>query len=170
MEQSSELPAAEQTASASPSSDVATDGPDGRFIDPLLEELVGDWRLTRRFRSRTERNDVRVEWILNHQFLQLHMLDVKSPPGYEALVTIGYVYESSRYVVYWLDSFGGKYSAKGSGQRDEDTIRFEFQYPDGLLHNTFTLDRATGRWRSLIEQQDETGAWSVFCEDTLERR
>ena len=145
------------------------DGPHVRFEDALLDNLTGDWKLTRKIGQRLEENHVQVEWILNHQFVQIHMQDVKSPPSYEALVLIGYEQENGRYVIYWLDTFGGRYSEKGFGTREGDSIRFVFQYPDGVLHNTFTWNVESQTWRSLIEQQDEQGQWSVFAEDSLQR-
>ena len=33
-------------------------------------------------------NRVKAEWVLNHQFLLVHMKDVNSPPNYEAMVFI----------------------------------------------------------------------------------
>src|SRR5205085_1926976 len=66
------------------------DGPKRIFRDDLLDNLVGDWKLTRKIRGRTVENTVTVGWVLNHQFLQLHMKDVAQPPAYEAIVLIGY--------------------------------------------------------------------------------
>src|SRR5690349_13649496 len=43
-----------------------------QLADPLLDELVGDWQVTRTFRSgRTVQNNVHAEWVLNHQWLKL---------------------------------------------------------------------------------------------------
>ena len=145
------------------------DGPDVRFEDPLLDRLAGQWHLTRRIGRRLEENRVKAGWILNHQFLQIHMIDVKTPARYEAMVTIGFDQPNRRYVIHWLDTFGGEFSEKGFGTREGDSIRFVFQYPDGLLHNTFTWSEENRTWRSLIEQQNERGEWSVFAEDHLQR-
>lgn len=145
------------------------DGPHVRFEDALLDQLIGELKLSRKIGNRLEENHVKAEWILNHQFLQIHMKDVKSQPRYEALVLIGYDHAQGRYVVYWLDTFGGKFSEKGTGTREGNSIQFVFQYPDGLLHNTFTWNAESQTWRSLIEQHDEQGQWSVFAEDNLQR-
>jgi hypothetical protein len=145
------------------------DGPHTGFEDALLDKLTGEWRLSRKIRNSLEENHVKAEWILSHQFFQIHMKDVKSPPTYEALVLVGYNHELGQYVVYWLDVFGGKFSEKGTGTREGDAIRFVFPYPDGLVHNTFTWNAESQTWRSLIEQQDENGQWSVFAEDSLQR-
>ena len=55
------------------------DGPARIFNDDLLNNLVGDWNLKREIQGRTVENTVRVEWVLNHQFLRIHMQDVKRP-------------------------------------------------------------------------------------------
>jgi hypothetical protein len=62
------------------------DGPNRPFKDDLMENLVGDWKLTRQIRGQTVQNTVKVEWVLNHQFLRIHMRDVATPAQYEAMV------------------------------------------------------------------------------------
>ena len=52
------------------------DGPKRIFKDEFIENLVGDWKLTRKIRGKEVQNTVKAEWVLNHQFLQLHMKDV----------------------------------------------------------------------------------------------
>jgi len=153
-----------------PTPETPVHGPQTRFDDDLLEHLTGDWKLSRRIRQQLVENQVHVEWILNHQFLQIHMKDIQTPSEYEALVHIGYEHEHQRYVIYWLDTFGGRFSEKGYGTRHGQSLRFVFQYPDGLLHNTFTCNAEDHTWHSLIEQQDKQGQWSVFAEDRLQRR
>jgi hypothetical protein len=66
------------------------DGRNRVFRDELLDNLVGDWKLTRKIRGQSVENSVRAEWTLNHQFLLVHMKDVSNPPSYEAMVFIGY--------------------------------------------------------------------------------
>jgi hypothetical protein len=66
------------------------DGSNRIFLHEFLDNLVGDWKLTRKLRGRTAENSVKAEWTLNHQFLLVHMKDVSTPPNYEAMVFIGY--------------------------------------------------------------------------------
>jgi len=144
------------------------DGPNRIFRDELLDKLAGNWKLTRKIRGRTVENSVRAEWVLNHQFLLVHMKDVATPSTYEAMVYIGYDNASERYVVHWLDLFGGRFSETlGYGSRSGNSIKFVFEYPDGPFHNTFTWDEKTGGWNFLLETKDKTGKWVVFAEDTL---
>ena len=144
-----------------------SDGRGGQFSDPLLDHLLGDWHVIRRFGSgRTVENMVHVEWVLNHQFLQLHYLDLAEPPHYEAMVFIGYDTAQHHYICHWLDSLGGGFSALGDGQRDAagQSIEFTFNYPEGKLTNRFSFDPAAQTWTSLMRQQ-EKAQWKLFAED-----
>ena len=96
------------------------------------------------------------------------MKDIASPPAYDAMVFIGYDNAGERYVVHWLDNFGGRFSETlGYGVRSGNSIKFVFEYPDGPFHNTFTWDERTGGWNFLAQTKDKTGKWVVFAEDTL---
>lgn len=144
------------------------DGPTRIFKDDLLDNLVGNWKLKREIQGRTAENSVTVAWVLNHQFLQIHMKDVKKPATYEAMVFVGYDNTSERYVVHWLDVFGGRFSETlGYGKRSGNSIKFVFEYPDGPFHNTFIWTPETKGWRFLMEQKNKNGTWGVFAQDTL---
>lgn len=152
---------------------VAQEPLDGRhrtFNDELLENLVGEWKLTRQIRGQSLENTVTVEWVLNHQFLRVHMKDVRKPAQYEAMVFIGYDNMSERYVVHWIDVFGGRSSETlGYGRRNGNSIKFVFEYPDGPFHNTFTWNPENKTWKFLGEQKTQAGKWTTFAEDTLRR-
>ena len=148
----------------------ALDGPKHIFQDELLEHLVGNWMLTRAIRGQEVQNSVQAGWVLNHQFLQVHMKDVASPPAYEAFVYVGYDNTSERYVVHWLDAYGGRFSETlGFGTRDGNSIRLVFEYPDGPFHNTWTWDPASGSWSFAMKSKDASGQWKPFAEDSLRR-
>ena len=148
----------------------ALDGPGRIFNDDLLNNLVGDWKLKREIQGRTAENTASVEWVLNHQFLRIHMKDVKKPAMYEAMVFVGYDNTSERYVAHWLDVFGGRFSETlGYGKRSANSIKFVFEYPDGPFHNTFTWNSETKTWRFLMEHKNKEGKWVVFAKDELTR-
>lgn len=145
------------------------DGPSRIFRDPFIDNLVGEWRLVRQIRGREVENSVSADWVLNHQFLRIHMKDVADPPTYEALVYIGYQQADERYVVHWLDVYGGKFSAIGYGKRVGDTIAFVFQYDDGPFYNTFKWDARTESWTFTMESAGKDGKREPFAVDTLRR-
>jgi Protein of unknown function (DUF1579) len=159
------VPAHQHTARA----DEPPDGPKRIFKDEFIENLSGDWKLTRKIRGKEVENKVKVEWVLNHQFLQLHMKDTADPPAYEALVLIGYAHADRKYVAHWCDTYGGKFSAVGHGARSGDSIEFEFKYPDGPFFNIFTWDAKAKRWTFRMESQNKDGKRVPFAEDTLRR-
>ncbi len=62
-------------------SPAPVDGREAKFEDALLDKLVGNWHVVRKFgNGRTAENTVRVGWVMNHQFLELHYVDVATPP------------------------------------------------------------------------------------------
>jgi hypothetical protein len=143
----------------------------GEFRDAFLDNLVGDWHVERKFgNGRTVENTVHVEWVLNHQFIELHYRDLATPPKYEATVFIGYDTAEQRYVCHWIDYFGGQFSALGHGEIDNEkrAIEFTSNYRDGPFTNKFSFDPATKTWISLMRQQ-EKGEWKLFAEDRFTR-
>jgi hypothetical protein len=149
--------------------DEPPDGPKRIFKDDLIENLAGDWKLSRKIRGKELTNKLTAQWVLNHQFLELHMVDVADPPQYEAIVLIGYSYADKRYVAHWCDTYGGKFSAVGYGKRTGDKIEFEFQYPDGPFFNTFSWDAKAKQWTFRLENSAKDGKRSLFATDTLRR-
>jgi len=145
--------------------------PDGYskiFHDEFLNNLAGDWKLTRKIHGQTSQSEVHAEWVLNHQFLLIHMKETSDPSQYEAIVYIGYDNTSERYVAHWIDVGGGRFSETlGYGTRDGNSIKFNFEYPDGPFHNTFIWHPETKSWVSLMEHKDQRGQWVNFAEDRL---
>ena len=140
------------------------------FNDPFIDQLAGEWTLTRQIRGKEVENSLRAEWVLNHQFLQIHMKDVADPPAYEAFVYIGYQQSAQRYVAHWMDVFGGKASAVGYGKRSGDSIEFAFQYDDGPFYNTFTWDTLGQGWIFKMESVGKDGKRQLFAIDTLRKK
>jgi hypothetical protein len=139
--------------------------------DPLLDKLIGDWNVERKFGSgRTAKNLVHAEWVLQHQFVKLHYSDAASPPTYEAIVLIGYDSIGKHYLCHWADNFGGDYSADGFAPREEasNAMEFKFEFHDGQLTNRFAFDPQSSTWVSTI-RQTEKGEWKLFCEDRFTR-
>jgi len=157
-------------SAAQGAADDPLDGPKRIFHDDLLDNLAGKWSLTREIRGKTQQNTVEAEWLLNHQFLRIHMKDVATPPAYEAMIFIGYDNASERYVAHWIDIYGGRTSETlGYGKRNGNAIAFNFEYPDGPFHNTFAWDPSNKQWICRMENKDAAGNWKPFATDTLRR-
>jgi hypothetical protein len=147
------------------------DGRERILQDQLLDNLAGEWKLTRKFKTRTVENVAKAEWVLNHQFLLLKMKDLSTPTQYEANIYIGYDNASDRYVAHWIDVFGGRFSETlGYGTRNGDSIKFVFEYPDGPFLNTFTWNPEKKSWTFLMQHKDQSGKWTLFAEDTLMKK
>jgi hypothetical protein len=146
------------------------DGPSHVFSDPLLDHMVGVWHLSGKVMGRNADHLVEVNWILNHQFLQIHEKDVSASPAangtvpYEAMVLVGYDNTSERYVAHWNDVFGGRFSETlGYGVRSGDEVRFVFEYPDGPFHTTFRWLPESHQWTWLMQTKNKTGQWTDFA-------
>jgi Protein of unknown function (DUF1579) len=146
---------------------------DGRgriFHDELLDNLVGEWKITRKFKTRTVENTAQVEWVLNHQFLLIKMKDANNPPQYEANIYLGYDNASDRYVAHLIDVFGGRFSETlGYGTGSGNIIKFVFEYPGGPFLNTFTWNSDKKSWTFLMQQKDQNGKWTLFAEHLVRK-
>ena len=158
------------------------DGESHPFYDSLLDGLVGTWRVSGKIAGQEINQYCESAWVLNHQFLRVNFIDSETKrlrdsgdrqerAEYEALVFIGYDNMSERYVVHWLDVFGGRFSETiGFGRlNNENSIKFVFEGPDGPLHNTVSRNPSNGTWSIIIEQKDGQGRWTTFAVETLHR-
>ena len=142
-------------------------GPPPALKDPFLDNFVGDWSVSRKMgNGRTIETTVRGEWVLKHQFIQLHYGAGERAGEYEALVFIGFDVTAKSYVCHWLDVFASHYSGVGRGKLDPNLLGIEFGFDsrEGSLANKFGFDPETKSWTSLI-RQDENGQWKTFAEE-----
>jgi hypothetical protein len=103
-------------------------------------------------------------WILQGQFLSLHMKDVTDPPAYEANLLIGIDSSKNEYVAHWLDSFGGAGArVVGLGPITAEGIEIVYPYTEQRFRNTFNYAADTDEWTLVIESAQKSGEWSVFA-------
>jgi hypothetical protein len=146
------------------------DGRNTKTNDQLLENLVGTWDATGQVRGRAVENVFTASWVLNHQFVELHLLDKGQPPQYEAILFLGLDHMSERYVVHWIDVFGGRASETlGFGVRADNSMKLMFEYPDGPFRDTFAWSPAKNTWHFLLETKNDEGKWFTFAEYDLRR-
>jgi hypothetical protein len=138
------------------------------FQDDLLDKMAGQWKLSGTIRGKNVEHSVEAQWVLNHQFLQVHEKDLATAPAYEASVMIGYDNLSERYVAHWLDVFGGRFSETlGYGTRSGDQIEFVFEYPDGPFRTLFRWVPDKKQWQWQMRTKDNSGKWVEFSNLTL---
>lgn len=139
------------------------DGPNHPFVDDLLDHLAGTWKATGQMRGQPVIHSIDASWVLNHQFLRFHEKDTSSSTAYEADVYIGYDNMSERYVIHWIDVFGGRFAETlGYGHRSGNSIRFVFEYPDGPFSNTLIWKPAERKWQFVLESKNNRGKWESF--------
>ncbi|NVO18629.1 MAG: hypothetical protein HXX13_02965 [Bacteroidetes bacterium] len=143
---------------------------ENKFEDPFLENIIGSWDATGKIGTDPVAYHFTGNWELNHQFILLSFADTARQPQYIARVYIGVDCVSERYVVHWLDNFGGRFSETlGYGTRSGDSIPFRFEYPDGPFINTFTYDNSLDSWQFHSETKNSKGIWEPFGDIYLKR-
>lgn len=137
--------------------------------DELVDHMVGNWKMEGTVMGSDAHHEVQADWVLNHQFLQIHEKTASDAPAaehrYEATWFLGYDPVSERYVLHLLDVFGARFSETlGYGTPDGDAIRFVFEYPDGPFHTTFRWSSEKNSWQWLMEQKNKEGKWTNFAD------
>lgn len=151
------------------------DGVSAVLSDPLLDKMVGHWTMSGKLLGKPATHTVDVEWVLNHQFLEIHEVGPIDPktgkPDYEAMPMIGYDNMSERYVAHWIDVYGGRFSETlGYGKRTGNEIDLVFEYPDGPFHTNLIWDEAHGQWHWQMTQKTASGQWKPFADLVLSPR
>ncbi len=138
--------------------------------EKLLDQLVGDWRMTGTVRGKPVTYRLSARRTLAGRFVELHMIDVSDPPKYEARVFIGNDPKGDRIIAHWMDKFGAAASIPhGEGSVSGNTIRFDIPYPDGTFRDVFTYEARLGTWQLKIDAADGKGGWTPFAEYAIER-
>ena len=108
-----------------------------------------------------------VDWVLGHQFLRIHRIQVEGPA--ETVIHVGYDTVSERYVLIRLDSFNargvGDDRLRDSGRRQ---AAVHYEYPSGPFKETWSWDGKEKSWQFTVESKVQ-GTWTVFSSFTLHR-
>jgi hypothetical protein len=133
----------------------------------LLDQLTGPWDLTGTVRGQPTHERVLVDWVLGHQFLRVHRIQIDGPA--ETVIHVGYDTVSERYVLIRLDSFNARGAETlGYGIRDGDKLQFTYEYPSGPFKETWSWDGKEKNWQFTVESKVK-GAWTMFSSLTLHR-
>jgi hypothetical protein len=137
----------------------------------LLTTLAGDWDLSGTVLGKPAHYHAAGRWVLNGGWLEFSMIDVATPPGYEARLYIGYDAKAGDYIAHWLDRFGAagaRVTATGTG--DDGTLVLLFPYAEGAFRDTLTLGPDGASGTLLLETQKADGSWSTFASYQMKRR
>jgi hypothetical protein len=143
------------------------------FNDLLVDHLAGKWVLTGQIGKGPVTHDITAEWVLAHQYLELHEVsrekNKNGSPYYQAIVHIGWDAKLKIYDCVWLDDFGSiSTQSLGYAKPSGDSIAFVFQDRDdpGKFHTTFTWHAADGTW-SMDMDQESGGKLTPFARTVL---
>jgi len=139
------------------------------FHDELLDHHQGAWVLEGTIAHKQTTHDITCDWVLNHQYLQIHEVsrekNAKGEPEYEALVFLGWDATHSRYFAIWHDVYGGfNQTSVGYATRNGDQIAFLFKDDNGKpdFHTTFAYNRSADTWDWLMDN-DDNGTLKPFA-------
>ena len=146
------------------------------FQDPLLDHMTGKWILKGTIAGKETTHDIITEWVLGHQYIQIHETsrekNAKGEAEYEAIVYIGWDKVLQEYACLWLDVTSGEGLSNGiigHARRDKDRIAFLFKVNDrSLFHTTFLYDKDTDTWQWLMDSE-ENGKLQHFARVKLTR-
>ena len=148
---------------------AAAPAPPAKSADEaFLDALQGDWTMSGTLGGKPVRYVADGRRVLQGAFLKLHMIDVQSPPKYEAEVFIGFDAKANDFIAHWLDRFGAAGArVVARGERTDQQLVIVFPYTEGAFRDTFSWEPASRSWSILLESQSEAGTWSTFATYTL---
>lgn len=115
-------------------------------------------------------NIARGSWKLGQHYmlLELHTTDQKNAEDrYDAAILIA-PGKDRKLLSFWMDTFGGEYSANGTGLVDPaGTLTISYPYPDATFINRLT--RTGGGWSWEIDQLKPGAAPKRFASYNLIR-
>lgn len=133
---------------------------DGRFHDDLLEHLVGKWHDTATAHGSVFTSEVEVKWVLNHQYLLLHLRSNEIVPWWgtemEYYQYIGYNHKKNRYTIHGMSIEGDQDLSEGFsyGFKENDVVKTVAKFSDtkNIIQRYF-WNASTDSW--LIESRNE---------------
>ena len=132
-----------------------TDTSHHQFHDDLLDHLVGIWNDTAVAHGSTFTSKVDVQWVLNHQYLLIHLTSNEIVPWWgvamEYYQYIGYNHYRQHYTIHGMSIEGDEDFSEG----------FCYGYRNG---NTFKIVAKAGADRNVVQYftwKPETNSWNI---------
>lgn len=134
---------------------TAEDTADHRFHDDLLNHLVGEWNDTAIAHGSKFTSHVDVKWVLNHQYLLIHLKSHEVIPWWHVQMEyyeyIGYNHYQKRYTVHGMSIEGDEDLSEGFG----------YGYRNG---NDFKTVAKFGADTNIVQHfiwQPATNSWAI---------
>ena len=129
--------------------------------DFLLEKMAGNWVLQGTIVGKETIHDVKTEWVLNRQYLQLKEVsrekNLNRKPVYEALVYISVNDSTKEYTCLWLDNTGNSglnAMSMGHAKAKGDVLEFLFKGSDNsIFHTAFIYDKNSDSWQWIMNNE-----------------
>lgn len=115
---------------------------------------------------------VEARWVLRETFVEVQCSPTRQGeggnPDYEALYLMGYDKKAGEYVLHLFDTFGATSKPiPGIGKRQDNSVRFKFDYEVGPWYNTFTWNPDRKSWKNTITYEQKDGLKGTFAEKEL---
>lgn len=137
----------------------------------LLARLAGKWDLSGTVMGKPAHYRAEGRWVLNGAWLRFSMIDVATPPTYEAEVYLGYDSKAKDYIAHWLDRFGAAGArVTATGEDAQGTLVLLFPYAEGAFRDRLELSADGASGTLLLETQQGDGSWSTFASYRMKRR
>ena len=105
--------------------------------DAYLDGLQGSWLMDGTYAGKPVRYRADGQRVLKGGFIRIHMVDVASPPQYEADLFIGFDSKANDYIAHWLDQFGAAGArVVARGDRQGQRLVLTFPYAEGAFRDT----------------------------------
>lgn len=144
--------------------------------DTLLARMIGHWVLRGTIARQQVIHDVTFNWVLGHEYVEMHEVSrdhTAGTPAYEAIVYLGHDPHTNEYAAMWLDNTAyGAFDPAGVGRgiAVADSIPLLFTYTTtSRFHTTFVYDRPSDSWAWHMDNDDEKGR-RPFARVTLTRK
>ncbi len=131
------------------------DTTDHRFHDDLLDHLVGEWNDTSTAHGSKFTSHVDVKWVLNHQYLLIHLKSNEVIPWWHVQMEyyeyIGYNHYQKRYTVHGMSIEGDEDISEG----------FSYGYRSG---NEFKTVAKFGADTSIVQRytwEPTSNSWTI---------
>lgn len=130
----------------------------------FLAQLVGRWQLGGTVMGKPVHYRAAGRWVMNAGWLEFSMVDVTTPPTYEARVYLGYDAKTGDYIAHWLDRFGAAGArVVATGKEHGHSLVLLFPYAEGAFRDTLTLAPDGTSGTLLLEAQQPDGGWARFA-------
>lgn len=110
-----------------------------------LGGLAGCWDAPGEVTGKKTANKLRATWHMERRYLLLELHGENPGDPYDAAIILS-PFGEGRISAFWMDSFGGEYTAPGSGSADHGGLTIDYRYPEENYRNRFEPEGTGWKW------------------------